>query len=174
MSATPVELTRDSSLAEFEGLVQGCLARLYDANGDGSLFERNNGRGISERALVFRFAYYLQRSIGGYFVDCDFNASPQARGKVIIDQHGRKRNRFVDVIVHKRDSELTNNLICFEFKKWNNHSGELHKDENNLRSMTSNYGYLFGFQIVLHRVKTKSKWAVFKRGDVQHGLVSIF
>lgn len=170
----PVELTRDSSLAEFERLIKGCLERLYSANGDGNLFERNNGRGISERALVFRFAYYLQRSISGYFVDCDFNASPQAQGKPMIDQHGRKRNRFVDVIVHKRDSELANNLICFEFKKWNNHSGERDKDENNLRFMTSNYGYLFGFQIVLHRVKTKSKWTVFAPGEAQHELVPIF
>jgi hypothetical protein len=125
-----VELTRDSSLAEFERLIKGCLEMLYDANGDGNLFERNNDRGISERTLVFRLAYYLQRSIGGYLVDCDFNASPHVQGKPIIDQHGRKRNRFVDVIVHKRDSELTNNLFCFEFKKWNNHSGEPHKDEN--------------------------------------------
>lgn len=47
----------NTSLATIEDIVRTCLKNLY--NEPGELFSRNKGRGLSERCLVFRFAYYL-------------------------------------------------------------------------------------------------------------------
>src|SRR2546422_8414229 len=95
-----------------------------------------------------------------YFVDCDFNSSyvmnvnraghvsvSERQGKSIPDVDGRTRKRFVDIIVHRRDQDPDNDLICFEIKKWNNRDTQGdRKDRNNLRVLTSTYGYLYGFR----------------------------
>lgn len=105
-------VSRESSLDEIEELVRQCLSRLYRK--DATILQRNKGRGICERAIVFRFAYYLQRTIGerNYFVDCDFNShhefdvdsqgritSREEGGKPIRNARGSITPRFVDIIV---------------------------------------------------------------------------
>lgn len=161
---------------EFKKVVRSCLAKLYAR--DQNTLDRNELRGVSERTIVFRFAHYLQNQIKDYFVDCDFNASFEAtrnsagelvitsrHGKPIRNEDGSVTKRFVDVIVHKRENNLENDLICFEIKKWNNKKLEdFKKDRNNLRVMTTTYGYVYGFHITIHRLKAKSKWTIFQDG----------
>lgn len=170
-------LSRHSPMSRFAELVRDCLEELY--NKDENILRRNDGNGICERSIVFRFAHYLQQKFEGrYFVDCDFNSSFEGRfgpdgrwsfrdvhGKPIGDPDGKVTNRFVDIIVHKRDRDLENDLICFEVKKWNNrNSRDFAKDENNLRYLTSRYGYAYGFHVTIHRIKSKSTWTIFHEG----------
>jgi len=169
-------VSRTSSLMEFKELTRLCLDEFYTH--DFYLLERNFGKGVGERAIVFRFSHYLQLRTRPYFVDCDYNSSlefwtdshgrvhgEERHGKVIVDSDGRPRKRFVDIIVHQRDYQSDNDLICFEFKKWNNAKrDEIKKDRNNLRVLTSQYGYFYGFHVVIHRQKSKSKWTIFQNG----------
>lgn len=171
-------LSRDSSLREVKALVRKCLNDFY--RNDGAILERNAGRGVSERSIVFRFSHYLQKRIPNYFVDCDFNASFEGHfdsegvaitadrpGKPILNEDGTETKRFVDIIVHKRDDNPQNNLICFEIKKWNNrNSQDFKKDEGNLRDLTSRYGYVYGFHLTIHKAKAKSRWTIFNDGNV--------
>ena len=167
---------RNDTLDQIKILIQNCLSQLYD--NDRFLFERNNNRGISERGLVFRFAYYLQNEIEDFYVDCDFNSSfehhinehgdqlsTEMSGKEIKNQDGTITKRFIDIIVHKRDFQTNSDYICFEFKKWNNNKAfEREKDFNNLRRLTSDYGYKFGFHIVLGKTMNDTRWTIFWNG----------
>jgi hypothetical protein len=171
-------VSRQSSLDEIKKLVKKTISELYDK--DQFLFERNKGKGVCERSIVFRFAHYLQLKIPNYFVDCDFNSSfegyrdlagnvlgREREGKPIENPDGTITKRFVDIIVHKRDFNTDNDFICFEIKKWNNsNSKEIRKDRNNLRVMTSQYGYIYGFHISFHRKREKTKWILFQAGSV--------
>lgn len=145
-----------------------CLVRLYEDDVD--LFTRNSGRGLAERCIVFRLAHYLQREItlrnnlNEYLVDCDFNSSfagnQQQDGKEIVNPDGTTTKRFVDIIVHRRAEDANSDFVCFEIKKWNNKTQEaMGKDRNNLRVLTTVYGYDYGFHIILgkHLVQTKIK-----------------
>lgn len=168
-------ICRDSSLDEIKGLIRDSLNQVYDA--DASLFERNQQQGISERCIVFRFAHYLQNQLQDFFVDCDFNSSfegyvdakgqfisQERHGKLIRNSDGTTTGRFVDIIVHKRDFTIpSNDFICFELKKWNNSVKP--KDKNNLRRMTLDYGYKYGFLIIFGRTKETAKWTVYQHGE---------
>ena len=157
-------------LKKFLDFIKKSLDELY--NNDIDLFANN----LCERCLVFRFAHYLQNDFGReYFVDCDYNSScyydeqlkrwVRRNGKPIPNQkNGKIKKRFIDVIIHKRGFD-NSDLICFEIKKWNNCTRKgIKKDENNLKVLTTYYGYSFGFHIILGKVKNKIKVKVFK-GD---------
>ena len=156
-------------LEEIRRKVAEALRRLYDK--DQCLFERNSGRGLSERCIVFRFAHYLQDEFEKYYVDCDFNSSsygliPQS-GKSIRNPDGTTTKRFIDIIIHKRDldsgSGYKNNFVCFEIKKWNNKTTKgIEKDRNNLQVLTSDYCYKYGFHIVLGKRNNETTIEVFR------------
>lgn len=121
---------------------------------DGSLFSKNNGRGVAERCLVFRLAHYFQNCFKGYTVDCDYNSSfnnlSDRSGKQILNSDGSATGRFIDIIVHKRNSSPSSDYVCFEVKKWNNKTTDgMDKDVNNLKILTSVYSYKYGFHIIL-------------------------
>jgi hypothetical protein len=169
-------LSRESTLPQFQRVIRKCLVSLYDNDQD--ILDRNELRGVSERTIVFRFAHYMQNKIRNYYVDCDFNASfeafynsdgeliiQQRNGKPISNPDGSVTKRFVDIIIHKRESNLENDLICIEIKKWNNHNSiDIKKDRNNLRIMTTKYGYVYGFHITISRMKSESKWTIYEDG----------
>lgn len=165
-------------------LVRTCLNKLY--KNDRLLFERNDGNGVCERSLVFRFAYYLQNEIDDYYVDCDFNSSFEGfmgpNGIIGRDRHGKPiqnidgtvTKRFVDIIVHRRSRERDSDFIVFEFKKWTNgHREDYEKDRNNLRVMTTRYGYRFGFHIIFGPTIRETEWTIFENGIpiINHQLV---
>jgi len=181
-------ISRESSLDDIKTGIRNCLNELYDR--DAPLFQRNNKKGICERCIVFRFAHYLQNLLhNSFFVDCDFNSSfvghfdehghfvaRERDGKEIRNPDGTLTKRFVDIIVHKRNYMLpTNDFICFELKKWDNDSlRELEKDINNLKQLTSTYGYLYGFHLIFGQTKKTSKWTIFQGGREIESNVNIF
>lgn len=172
-------ISRESSLDEIKVLIRECLEQLYMQ--DDLLFYRNNRRGTCERCLVFRFAHYLQNKLSDFFVDCDFNSSfegligqngkfyqvTERHGKQIQNEDGTVTKRFVDIIVHKRVFDGNNDFICFEIKKWNNKSlKEIAKDTNNLKRLTSDYGYRYGFYLSFGDTQANSHWTIFQNGQV--------
>jgi hypothetical protein len=172
-------VSRQSSLDEIKNLVRKTITELYDR--DQFLFKRNKGKGVCERSIVFRFAHYLQINIHDFYVDCDFNSSYEGYIDLAGNVRGREREgkpienpdrtitkRFVDIIVHKRDfSSNISDFICFEIKKWNNSNlNDLEKDRNNLRDLTSRYGYIYGFHISFHKIRKMTKWTIFQNGRI--------
>jgi hypothetical protein len=165
-------------LEEVRNMINECLNRLYKK--DSELFKKNGGRGISERGIVFRFAHYLQQEIDkkypGYFVDCDYNSSVyfdengnkiKKSGKRILVPNipGAETKRFIDIIVHKRTANASENIICFEIKKWNNSNRKAReKDINNLKQLTSTYNYKYGFYLIFEKSRNNIKCAVFEEG----------
>ena len=171
-------VSRSSPLEEIKGFVKEVISEFYD--NEEHLFHRNHEKGLCERCLAFRFAHLLQNKLGNsYFVDCDYNSSfegyrdehgnirgAEREGKPVRMPDGRVVNRFVDIIVHKRDYNTVNDFICFEIKKWENtNKKEIDKDKNNLKELTSSYGYLLGFHLSLGHSKNKTKWSIFHNGN---------
>jgi len=180
-------ISRNSSLPEIKQVVKECLNQFYST--DGSILQRNKGNGVSERTIVFRFAHYLQNAISDFFVDCDFNSSfegyidlqgqirgEERQGKPIENEDRTITKRFIDIIVHKRDyNSFQNDFICFEMKKWNNtNKNEFKKDRNNLRVLTSQYGYVYGFHLSVHKIRLQAKWTIFHDGIPIEENVEVF
>lgn len=164
-------------LVEIKDKIKKCLEKLYEK--DAELFNRNDGKGLCERCLVFRFALYLQEAFRNYFVDCDFNSAQingqPVSGKPITNSDGTATKRFVDIIVHKRTFNHNNDFICFEIKKWNNHNSKASKkDKNNLNVLTSEYGYRYGFYLILGKNIEETKWAVFQNGRIFEQMEQVF
>jgi hypothetical protein len=168
----------DLDLCHVAERIRKCLRRLYTQ--DAILFERNRGRGVCERCLVFRFAMYLQEEFVEYFVDCDFNSSaafipqgdggtrvvPDIPGKGIRNRDGTTTKRFVDIIIHRRTLQPGNDFICFEIKKTDGRDQrEAEKDRNNLLELTSQYGYRFGFYLILGKTLDETRWEIYQRGQ---------
>lgn len=173
-------ISRNSSLEAIKQFVRDSLVELYRY--DQFILDRNNGKGVCERAIVFRFAFYLQNSLrDNFFVDCDFNSSfyretdPQGnlRFRERTGKPIRGTKRFIDIIIHERDFNAINDFLCFEIKKWNNNRlDDYRKDQRNLKVLTSEYGYRYGFHIIIHRERNLSQWTIYREGNIiQEGLI---
>lgn len=153
-------------LQEILQKINACLDRLYSENP--SLFELVQNKTRCERCLVFRFAYYIQKEFFEYFVDCDYNShmenGQRLKGKPIPNNDGTITNRLIDIIVHKRNNAEDADFICFEIKRWDNYSGRS-KDRNNLINLTTLYNYLFGFHVILGKIRNKTKIIIFQNGE---------
>ena len=165
------------NLNEIKDKIKECLEKLYER--DAKLFGRNSNKGLCERCLVFRFGLYLQEAFPDYFVDCDFNSSvvggQHVSQKPITNPNGTSTGRYIDIIIHKRGNRQDSDFICFEVKKWNNYdSNASEKDKNNLRVLTSQYGYLYGFYLILGKNKRGTKWDVFQNGNIIESMERIF
>lgn len=170
-------ISRETSLEEICSIVKKCLDKLY--SDDALLFAKNAGRAIHENCLVFRFALYLQNELSGvFFVDHDFNSSfayrtdengnfisEERSGKKFVDLRGIERDCLVDIIVHERDYDGSNDFICFEFKKWNSKDFVgFAKDESKLKYLTTYYNYIYGFHVIFGETKNDTKWTIFSGG----------
>lgn len=173
-----------------EKFIKPCIDFLYE--NEDILFKND----LSERCIVFRFAYQLQKKLSEtseyeeYLVDCDYNSRTEydeesgeckrSKGKQIKDilmdrssdlDEEKSTGRFIDLIVHKRscniDMERWSDLFCLEIKKWNNTTKDrMLKDRNNLEKLTTHYGYKFGFYLIFGEDKTETKIEVFQNGKI--------
>lgn len=177
----------DNNLQNIKGKIRHCLNELYKS--DFILFERNNGEGIGERCITFRFAMYLQNQFDNHYVDVEYDNSMtyfldndgsvmysrENKGKPIPDSRGFERKRIPDIIIHKRDLIPANDYLCFELKKWNRlSSGNLEKDHNNLVNFTLSYKYDFGFHIMFGKEKEETKWTIFQDGGILEDNILVF
>ncbi len=166
------------NITRIEDKIKNSLNKLYED--DIFLFERNDGNGVCERCIVFRLAHSLQLEFNNFFVDCDFNSSfeytstengreneKERSGKEIENEDGTGTKRFVDIIIHKRNYFIDNDFICFEIKKWNNTNRDnVRKDLNNIKQLTTTYGYKCGYHIILGKVKGETKWTIINNGKI--------
>ncbi len=155
-------------------VINDILDRLYTK--ELHLFTNNEGKWLTERCLVFRISFFLQRFFTKYkyYVDCDYNSSLELvythdgryqwknnPGKLITCKNSQWNlvmiKRFIDIIIHKRVNKRTD-LICFEVKKRNNQdSKNMEKDTNNLKVLTSDYWYKFWFHLILWQTRKTCK-----------------
>lgn len=158
--------------------IQNSLNILYDKEID--LFENN----LSERAIVFRFAYHLQKQIeNDYFVDCDYNSSYilenwcyiAREGKKIVNPDWSLTWRFIDIIVRSSRVPDDNNtdIICFECKKWSNiyNKEGVEKDKNNLKVLTTTYGYEYWFHLIFWKEKKSTKIEIYQDGVIRYNMI---
>lgn len=177
----------DTNLQNIKQKIRNCLSELYTK--DTFLFERNNGEGVGERCITFRFAMYLQGKFHNYYVDVEYDNSMtyslgengsvrdrnENKGKPMRDSNGIEHNRIPDIIIHKRDLALSNDYLCFELKKWNRIKEEdVKKDYDVLKDLTSNYGHAFGFHIIFGKEKKETKWTIFQYGGILEDKVQVF
>jgi hypothetical protein len=127
---------------------------------------------------MFRLAHYLQAEFPDYFVDCEFNKMGfneyKHEGKVEPNVRGTGLKRmFVDIIIHKRNSNTEDNFVCLEIKR---RKHDIEKDVRRLEIMTSRDGftyenkkYLFnydlGFLTYLPKHQNKSGVRIFEKGE---------
>ena len=163
----------EPELTKYMNRIKNSLNILYDKEID--LFQND----LSERAIVFRFAYHLQKQIeNDYFVDCDYNSSYVLENWHYIARKGKNIEnpdwgltwRFIDIILRSSRVPNHNNtdIICFECKKRNNIYREegMEKDKNNLKILTTIYGYQYWFHLIFWKEKYGVKITVYKYGKI--------
>ncbi len=172
---------RYRSLNEIKNILRACLTKLYTH--DRFLFERKNGNGVREQCLVFRFAHYLQNMMDEFYVDCEYNSAFQLQDdgsyieipcKTTTDSNNEEHCRYPDIIVQTRELRVGNDFICLEIKKHNNTDRVSHdKDVAVLTELTSNYGYRYGFHLILGKDLMSSKWTIYAQNPPRTSRVII-
>jgi len=153
-------------------IIADCIAGVYSE--DKYLFDCK----ICERCLMYRFAYYLQNKFLTYYVDCEFNKmgfhNHKHRDKVMTDEETNSLKRmYTDIIVHKRNSDTSDNFICIEIKRTKR---GIEKDILRLKKMTLQsgfryqnvnyvYAYNYGFLLYLPKDKANNETKVFENGE---------
>lgn len=101
---------------------------------------------IHERTFVSRMAHYLTNEIEGendnLKVDVEYNRHFNDIKKV------NNSNRFVDLIIHKRNSDEFND-VAIEFKKENNST----EDKKKLIDLQNELGYKYIYYICINEKK---------------------
>ena len=120
---------------------------------------------VGERAVVFRFAYYLQKILEnnhlfrGLSVDCEYNRNLNDVKRTPKFPKGT----YPDLILHKRGEE-SNNLLIMEFKAyWNK---DISHDINKIKEfidVNGDYGYVYGISVILGRKKDDVEIVVLKK-----------
>ena len=110
---------------------------------------------VGERAIVFRFAYYLQKFLDEqglypeYNLDCEYNRNGD-KPKII---YSLGKNVYPDLIIHRRGNN-DNNLLVMEFKTyWNV------EQENDIKKISAflenneinSYNYKYGIAVLIKR-----------------------
>lgn len=115
---------------------------------------------VCERAIMFRFAYYLLSEFQDYDVDCEYNRHI-TDPKMISVCDEKYCKTYPDVIIHKRGTDEKNYAVI-ELKKSNNK--EIENDYKKLSAYTHNslpqsendrklynYNYDFGVSIIVYK-----------------------
>lgn len=139
--------------------INSALDTLYEK--DGILFEND----LCERCINHRFAVHLEnQDFTEYHIDCEYNKLYK-NGRTDIKRVSNKNGNYIDIVIGKRDESSTNDLLCFEIKKWNNHKNRT-KDRKNLKKLTdqNHFTYKFGFYIIYGDNRKNVKIETYKDG----------
>lgn len=164
--------------------VSTSLKRLYEEDGPSliskiippkkfpylSTQEKKDYQHAAERAIVFRWAYYLNTLLEPEFKAEEGSHNNPYTIDLEYNRHNFERKRlnntsiFPDLIIHRRDDP--DNLLVVECKGWwNENDKEIDKDKNRLRMMTKQsgeYEYHLGlfitFEKELTNLKNNSYW----------------
>lgn len=149
-------------------LIRESLIELYKH--DSSLIEhehikKGDKNYVSERAIVFRFAHYMQNLINEkeiysdlrqFHLDCEYNRN-------LNDVKGLENNCIPDVIIHKR-GETKSNICVIECKThWNTDNDNDDSDIDKLKKFTSSdYDYKYKFGFFLKFLENSSEITIFE------------
>lgn len=120
---------------------------------------------VGERAIVFRFAHYLQNELmkipeyETYNLDCEYNRN----GHLTKILPSFPRGTFPDLIIHKRGNN-DNNLLIMEFKTYWNSS--VTNDKMKIQEFVNkkgNYKYKYGLIVVIEKTLSETKFEVYKK-----------
>lgn len=113
--------------------------------------ENDDNHHVGERAIVFRFAYYLQELLykddffKNYNLDCEYNRNGY-KAKSLPEF---PKGTYPDVILHKRGTN-DDNLLVMEFKTYWNENQEIDKEK--IRGFTDcrgDYWFHYGVAIMI-------------------------
>ena len=153
-------------------MVMEALHELYDRDGnliypgyyvkdndpiEAILEKRTDGtvRHVGERAIVFRFAHYLQNILDErkfdkrvFTVDCEYNRNISGPKRLKSFSCGT----YPDVIIHQRESN-SNNLLVMEFKTYwyKDQDADIKKIREFMDVSDNPYHYKFGMVILIDR-----------------------
>lgn len=116
---------------------------------------------VGERAIVFRFAHYLQielcksKKYHWYNLDCEYNRN-KTDPKILPSF---PNGAFPDLIIHER-SKNDHNLLVMEFKTyWNNSQESINKDLKKINEfMKYPYNYKYGLVVVIEKNLSELKF----------------
>ena len=121
--------------------------------------ESGLGHHVGERAIVFRFAHYLQcllskdQLLSSYDLDCEYNRN----GASVKSLESFPNGTYPDVIIHKRGSN-DENLLVIEFKTyWNRNQYKDQKKITEFTSLEGKYRFLCGYTICIEKSREKCK-----------------
>ena len=129
----------------------------YLINHEPSVHERNGAHYVGERAIVFRFAHYLQNLISEdkdfclLNLDCEYNRNGDDPKRL----PSFPRGVFPDLIIHQRGSN-DNNLLVMEFKTYWNHNQE--EDFLKIQELVDKngiYQFKYGIAVLIEREGAK-------------------
>jgi len=153
---------------ELKQNINSALDILY--NKDGFLIKE----GLCERCIGHRFAICLElQGFGdGYFVDCEYNKS-HIRGITESKKISSINGNYIDIVITKRDGNISNDLVCFELKRWNNYDGRK-KDRDNLEVLTGKqsvvgggiFGYDYGVCVIFGKKRGGTKISIYINGNL--------
>ena len=109
---------------------------------------------VGERAIVFRFALYLQNELlkskkyALYNLDCEYNRNKSNPKTLPNFPNGV----YPDLIIHKRDNN-DDNLLVIEFKTyWNKAHTSVENDKKKVNQlMYDPYNYSYGLVVIVER-----------------------
>ena len=118
---------------------------------------------VGERAIVFRFAHYLQMELNRYQkyqcydLDCEYNRN-RSDPKILPSF---PNGAYPDLIIHKRSSNW-HNLLIMEFKAyWNDSKESLAKDLKKINEFMGHpYCYKYGLAVVIEKKLSEVKFVI--------------
>lgn len=112
---------------------------------------------VGERAIVFRFAHYLQNLVeqddifSKYDLDCEYNRNGVSNKKLPSFPNGT----YPDVILHKRGSN-DYNLLVMEFKTyWNKNQVDDCRKICEFTSLSGKYAFHYGMTVLIAKSRGK-------------------
>lgn len=115
---------------------------------------------VGERAIVFRYAHYLQNLINEdpwlkkYDLDCEYNRN----GVECKSLPSFPNGTYPDLIIHKRGSN-DKNILVMEFKTyWNSNVKDDMKKIEEFTDTNGKYRFKYGVSVLVNIDAPKLKW----------------
>lgn len=120
---------------------------------------------VGERAIVFRFAHYLQNELvkkhkySNYHLDCEYNRN----GSETKYLPSFPRGTFPDLIIHKRGDNYPTNLLIIEFKTyWNTDTERDNLKVQEFVDKNGEYRYKYGLVVVIGKTIDETTFEVYQ------------
>jgi len=162
----------NKKLQILDDLINKALEMLYEKDYHLIMNKAINNQGweekhhVGERAIVFRFAHYLQNLMDEtgefteYNLDCEYNRNGLECKRLPSFPNGT----YPDLIIHKRGSN-DYNLLVMEFKTyWNKKIADDKRKLSEFTMVEGKYKFIYGCLVVIEKEYSKLKIMRFLNG----------